>query len=220
MLDRRLVAAFLGTLILVIPVGLYLFQIFFVAWPLSMQYIYLSYASPNISSMFFSNFVHLNADHLFQNLEVYLMLVVSIAAIHLYVIPRINAGRVPIAFTDGVFLKSALVYFLLGPFVISGISILYWRSSGVAGGIGFSCIVAAFGGYYIYLARGFIIRGAFERLQDADHLGFYWGTILSFVIPVGLSLLIILSGILDPTLNAIGHLAGFVFGLMVPYALD
>ncbi len=178
----------------------------------TLDYIYLNMTTPNPSSMLLSNYMHNPFDptHIANNLLTTISLLVAVFLAGTIVLPAIGY-RMPPKF----FLATYLVFFLLLPFAISGISIWSARIMGIAWASGFSGISYALFGLLVFLMLGWAYTTILESPnRDTYRLAFALlsMTFLS-LIPV---IAFILLDLRTKNINVYAHLGGFALGLLVP----
>lgn len=107
---------------------------------------YTNTTNPSIPSLFLSNYTHIDWTHCLNNIEVYLILVVSIFIIETFWLFPTENDRIE----DG-FYRSLILFFIVFPFSISGVSLIIFNIIGGPEFAGFSGIVSAFLGYFGFL---------------------------------------------------------------------
>lgn len=170
--------------------------------------IYTNTTNPSVSSLFVTNYVHKLADqgsHLFQNIAVYLFFILLIFLSETFFLLPNESDR-----SEKEFFCASFLFFLILPFVISGISLIIFRIVGGTGFCGFSGIVAAFIGYFwftlynfYFLIRQHAIQKNFQKIwmMDIFLFGCFFIPIFSFILMNLLSY--------D---NFGAHTAGYFFG--------
>lgn len=178
----------------------------------TLDYIYLNMTTPNPSSMFLSNYMHNPFDqtHITSNLLTTISLLVAIFLAGTIALPA-GGYRMPPKFFTVIY----LVFFLLLPFAISGISIWSARIMGIAWSSGFSGISYALFGLLVFLMLGWAYTTILESPnRDTYRLAFALLS-MTFVslIPV---IAFILLDLRTHSINVYAHLGGFALGLLVP----
>jgi len=173
------------------------------------QYVYLNYSSPNMVSVFFSNYAHnlQNVSHLMFNIIYFEIIIIPILILNYYLFP-IHAIR----FSKKFFKYSCFLTFILGPFIISGLSLYFGRMLNYEIGVGFSGINWAFAGLLFFLIISVMFRYLKKNTICGDalitiHAGI---VVISFVMffPV----CVILSSIKYGGTNVFAHMSGYLFG--------
>jgi hypothetical protein len=174
---------------------------------------YANTTNPSISSLYLTSYVHKLSDggsHLFQNVAVYLIIIILIFLSETFFLLPNESGR-----SEKDFYYPLLLFFFILPFSISGISLIIFRIIGGTGFNGISGIVAAFIGYFWFILYNvyFSIREdvilknpQMIRKMDVFFIGCFFIPILIFVYINLLSY--------D---NLGGHTAGYVFGFFSGY---
>jgi hypothetical protein len=188
---------------------------------ISIKYFYLSSSDPNFYSMFLANYVHNPRipEHFLNNFQVYLVVVLCIFILETIVFELIGIER-----EDGDFSKIVLIFFLIIPFCISGMSIFIDRIVGGTGSQGFSGIISAFLGYLfflIYYAYSVKIREK-EKLFSSQKIFFLnLLTLILLLIPVVFMIYNYYFPLPNSSLkdNLTGHITGYILGFSIPYLL-
>lgn len=171
--------------------------------------------SPQVSSVFLMHYTHLELVHLCQNLFFYLIFVTIIFVI------EIDKKRL---------IYCSFLFFLLLPFILSEISILFLTSfpNNIHSAKGFSGIVFAFAGYTIYLLIipyvSQIIQGLKNAYEIKDFSRFFPLVSVWIFMNLILVIAIMFTGFsLGQFLgegNGIAHFVGYISGWIAPLVLD
>jgi len=214
---------YLMRMIVVVPIfitafNFCLFYEIIPAW-FTLNYVILTYANPNILSVFLSNYAHANTEHLQQNMIAYILTILMIGAIALIAVPHSNrkaGGKLRCRFGTKTLVQSTLVFFIVVPFIISGVSIISGPLLGVPHGVGFSGVSYAFEGFLVYICEILIIRKAQVMWNRGDKKWAVYGAV------IGLILIVTPIVFMHPTANSnyIAHLTGFVAGFMTPFLIE
>lgn len=216
-------ANYLMITMVIVPAAIVIFNLclFYRVIPewFTLKYVILTYAHPNILSMFLSNYAHVNILHLQENMFSYIVTVIMITAVAIIAIPSANrkeGGNLNCRFGTKTLVQSTLVFFFLMPLFVSVTSVMIGPSVGMPNGVGFSGIGYAFEGYLIYICVILIIRKTQVMYKREGTAWMMFGG--------GLLLLLIAIPIMfmHPTANSnyIAHLTGFVAGFMTPLLLE
>ncbi len=163
------------------------------------NYFILHTANPTIHTMLLSKYAHSDFSHFSVNLLAYLIWLLSIFSL-LFIFPIESEKK--------TFYISSFLFFILLPFILSGLTILYYPSTSSQG---FSGITSAFLGYLVYLIY------IFSNELKGRHPDYVVKTMRIFMFVAGLVICWLISGIGDPQSNVISHIGGYVFGIAVPY---
>jgi len=168
---------------------------------------YANTTDPSTSSLFLTNYVHKLEDwsHCLNNILVYFVFIVLIFILETFwLFPQENDR------TERDFYLPFLLFFLVFPFSISGVSLIIFRIIGGTGFNGFSGIVAAFLGYFwfllynlYFLERGGILQNNPQKVKTTDMF-----MILCFFIPI--IIFIFINHLSYDNLG--GHTIGYVLG--------
>lgn len=178
----------------------------------------LNTSNPTLLSMFFANFSHLKTEHMIFNIILYIVSLVVIFFI------EDDKKR---------FVYSAAFFFLILPFLISILTVLFFRSVGGINMVsyGFSGICFAFIGYAMYaLCRKTCEKdlnlpeekwNCFTLSQKRAFIGniVLCDLIIVFCIPIFSiwSGLIKISG--KSVISGVAHFIGFFFGVLLPLSI-
>lgn len=187
------------------------------------QYIVLTYSSPNLVSMFLSNYAHATIVHMVENMMSYILVIAFIIVVALVFIPFFNRKNpgMHCRFGTKTMVNSTLIFFLIVPFIISSVSIVAGLILGKTDGLGFSGIIFAFEGYLVYISEILIIRKIQVVLHNRDKKLAYLGMFLAAMIPMMVvigQVLTMYTSILNT--NYIAHMTGFFVGFMTPMMLE
>jgi membrane associated rhomboid family serine protease len=187
------------------------------------QYIVLTYASPNLVSMFLSNYAHASVNHMTENMFSYLITIVFILVIALFTVPYFNRKNpgMNCRFGTKTLMQCTLIFFLIAPFIISTESIIAGIFLGKTGGLGFSGIVFAFEGYLVYISEILIIRKIQIVMHKRDKTLMYLGIFLVAMIPMTViigQIIMMYTSIFNANYTA--HMTGFAIGMITPYLLE
>lgn len=178
----------------------------------TLSHIFLNVTTPNPSSMFLSNYMHNPFDpaHIANNLSTTIFLLFAIFIAGTIILPA-SGYRMP----EGFFPVTYLIFFLLLPFTISGISIWSARIMGISWSSGFSGISFALFGLLIFLM---LARAYMTVLQHPGHDAYQSVFVLLSMtfICSALAAAVILLDLHTPNINVYAHLGGFALGLLVP----
>jgi hypothetical protein len=175
---------------------------------------YTNTTHPSGSSLFLTTYIHRLQDwsHCLNNIEVYLVILILIFIFETFWLFSKENDR-----TERDFYISLLLFFLVFPFSISGVSLIIFRITGGTGFNGFSGIVAAFLGYFwfllyniYFLERGRVLQSNPQTVKIVD--GFM---ILCFFIPI---LIFIFNNLLSYD-NLGGHTIGYVLGFFSSFGM-
>lgn len=183
------------------------------------HYVILTFADPNIVSMFLSNYAHVNLNHLISNTVTYIFIMMMIATVALVAIPYNNRKTKgsQCQFGTRTLLWSTLVFFIVVPFIISAVSIIAGPMNGKTSGVGFSGIVYAFEGYLVYICELIIIRKTQVMTAKGHPKWIVFGALIGLMLIVSP---ILTTNPLDGESNYVAHLSGFVVGVMTPLLID
>lgn len=216
-------------MLVVVPLALLSFHLLILGQFISIKdyvdYISLRYAEPNVFTMFLSNYAHMRGDglaHLTQNILTWELTTVVILATFLLLIPSLkykypNSG---VRFNGRVLVWSAVLYFLVVPFFVSGVSIVFGNYLGIAGGLGFSGITYAFCGFLVYLGSEIIEEKAKLKKMEGNLRFYYAGMIVVNVLPLWILGTICIDYLTTPGSGIYGHVTGFLCGLIIPWSLE
>ncbi len=173
---------------------------------------YANTTHPSGSSLFLTNYVHKDWAHCLNNIGVYLCIIILIFIFETFLIfPKENDR------TERDFYFSLILFFLVFPFSISGVSLIIFRIIGGTGFNGFSGIVAAFLGYFwflfynlYFLERTRALQSNPQQVKIMDRF-----MILCFFIPI----LISISMFLSSYDNLGGHTIGYVLGFFSSFGM-
>lgn len=173
---------------------------------------YANTTNPSSSSLFLTNFVHKDWAHCFSNIWVYWGFIALIFIFETYWLLLKEKDR-----TENFFYYSVLLFFLVFPFSISGVSLMIFRIIGGTGFNGFSGIVAAFIGYFwflfynlYFLERDWVLKSKPNIVKIMDIF-----MIVCFFIPILFSIFICLLSY-D---NLGGHTIGYVLGFFSSFGM-
>jgi hypothetical protein len=216
----------------VVPLSLIVFHLFIINGIIPHDIfntdISLMYATPNVASMFFSNYAHMtmdNGNHLLMNVINFEATVIMILIVCLISLPLMHYKTPAFRFTfdPEVFRRSIFLYFILVPFVVSGVSIVVGALRGAVGGRGFSGIVCAFEGYLVYLGIRIVLEQGWIKRDQVNIFNIKFETVAkvtAIILPCIFFATIIADSITLPTSNFVGHIAGFLSGLLIPFMLE
>jgi hypothetical protein len=165
--------------------------------------------NPTLIGMFTSHYLHSLAsmDHIISTSIMYIVITIGIIAL--------NTRKKPIYYV------TAAIFFLALPFTISSLNLLFLQYFTGTTVIGFSAIDCAFFGYLAYLIIitmwDFAITynyGKYEAVPWFYINKFLMGTIAIVIIPI--VYYIIETVALNPYANGIGHVSGYIYGLIIP----
>lgn len=126
---------------------------------------YANTTNPSTSSLFLTNYVHIDWSHCLNNIGVYLFSIILIFILETFwLFPRQNDR------TERDFYLSLLLFFLVFPVSISGVSLIIFRIIGGVEFAGFSGIVAAFFGYLWFILYEILLFSERERIQQSNTL--------------------------------------------------
>lgn len=220
-------AAYLMIMGILFPMAMIVFNFMLFARVIPEQfirdYVVLTFQSPNFPAMYLSNFAHLNIAHLLDNMAMFMITIVFIAAVANVAIPYVNQ-RVPgmnCIFGTRTLVWSTITFLVIVPFLISIESIVAGNYTGVKGGLGFSGVALAFEGYLVYLVEKLVIRKIQVIMTGKNQLLVYAGITLVAMFP----LIIIVEQIVTMYTSSVhanypAHLLGFGLGIIVPFILD
>lgn len=188
----------------------------------------LMYANPNVASMFFSNYAHMtmdNGNHLLLNVMNFEATVIMILIICLVSLPLMHYKNPEfnVVFDPELFRRSIFLYFILVPFVVSGISIVAGALRGAVGGRGFSGIICAFEGYLVYLGIRIVLEQGRIKRDKVNIFNVHFDTVAkvtAVLLPCIFFATLIADFVSLPTSNIVGHIAGFMSGLLIPFMLE
>jgi hypothetical protein len=210
------------SLLIMLPLFLYLFQAIIFAGDLSSGFVFenfiLEYSNPNLRTMFFANYIHnpLTPDHLFLNMLSFIVFGVIIWFFYYYFIP-VSGFSMPKNFLTIILI---LIFFFF-PFAISGIAILFYRFGCLPGdiifGVGFSGVVWAFTGLLLFLLffvliMEFFAFGYFPGINGLKEFRKRTSMILFFISFGVMSLLFLILADIGTNSNPFAHFAGFALG--------
>lgn len=173
------------------------------------SYVYLNYASPNLIGAFFSNYAHniSNVTHLLSNILYFEIIILPILILNFYLFP-IHSIR----FSRKFFSYSCLLTFILGPFVISGLSLYFGRMLNYELGVGFSGINWAFAGLLFFLIISVMFRYLKKNTICGDSLITIHAGIVVMSFVMFFPVCVILSSIKYGGTNVFAHMSGYLFG--------
>lgn len=178
----------------------------------TLDYIYLNVTTPNVSSMLLSNYMHnpLDPSHIANNLPTTVFLILATFLVGIIILPATGC-RMPSKFFPMVY----LVFFLLLPFPISGISIWAARIMGKSWCSGFSGINFALLGLLFFLMLTWLYITTLQS-QNNDA----YRSTFALLSGTFLLLMIVMTAVFldlkDSGINLYGHLGGFMLGLLMP----
>jgi membrane associated rhomboid family serine protease len=196
---------------IIITFNLCLFYRLIPEW-FSLKYVILTTASPNILSMFLSNYAHRDIGHLCQNMAVFIIIIGAITWVALRGVQRTGFEY---TFDTKTLVRSALVFFLVVPFIVSGISVLA-APAGMEKSVGFSGIGFAFVGYLIYILVTLLVRKILIMREKGDTARVIFGCIL---VVAGITAPMAVANMVFQT-NYVAHVVGYVCGLLSPVAIS
>jgi hypothetical protein len=167
---------------------------------------YSNTTNPRIPSLFLSNYTHIDWTHCLNNIGVYLIFVIPIFILETFWLFPMENNR-----TEDGFYRSLILFFLVFPFSISGVSLIIFKIIGGPEFAGFSGVVAAFLGYLwflIYEGLFFLERYKIQQKSPQIVKIFDAFMILCFFIPI---LIFIIINLLSYD-NLAGHTIGYVLG--------
>lgn len=191
--------------------------------PIIREYLVLTYKTPNVFSMFFSNFVHANLAHMIENMMSYLITMAFIVVVAIVAVPYLNKKNPDLKyrFNTNTLVISTVLFVLVVPFVISMESIVLGNYIGVAGGLGFSGIGFAFEGYLVYVMETLILCRIRLYFRKRDEIMAYNGMFVAATIPIViLGMQIIMMYTSTVMANYAAHMVGFALGMMIPLCVD
>ncbi|MEI6840957.1 MAG: hypothetical protein WCK53_06800 [Methanomicrobiales archaeon] len=234
---------FVGVMALIVvpPITLALFQfsiLYLIPPQFTLDYFHLDYNHPNISSMFFSTYVHNISSfaHLLGNYSGYVAIILLIIIFFFVIIPVLKVNKVlSLNYSEkSLFLTSAVFFFVL-PFSIAGISIIFGKMVKQSGTWGFSGILWAFTSYFIFLLLEMVYdailtksllnthlkRGPGEKLEKNEiqtlnklNIGVLLLILVSALFIIT-PIFVILLDLGNEKINVFAHLGGFILGLLV-----
>ncbi|MCC7566033.1 MAG: hypothetical protein KO206_07140 [Methanomicrobiaceae archaeon] len=178
----------------------------------TLRYIYLNVNAPTLSAMFLNNYMHnpMDASHIASNLPATVFLIAAVFTAGTILLPAFGC-RMP----QGFFPATYLVFFLLLPFPISGISIWSARIMGKVWSSGFSGINYALLGLLFFLMLSRLYIGTLRDTgRDACRSAF--ALLLGTFLLLALAILFIFIDLHATHINVYAHLGGFLLGLIVP----
>jgi len=202
------------TMVTALPLLIALLQLFLLIYIIPAEippnYIILSLESPTLTAMFMSSYFHniTDPDHLFSNYFNTIFMMAVIWLIWFVVMPLKGFDRPKhfLMINIGAFL-------LILPFFVSIVSLYFCRIFEKTYTLGFSGIVYALFGLFIYLILMMFYETAIDSGLDTVYM------VHLLLLSAGLLIIIpvfaILSEIGD-SINVFGHLAGFSFGIIFP----
>lgn len=228
-------------LIMVPPLVLALSQfliLYFIPQQFTLDYLHLDYYQPNISSMFFSAYIH-NAssfDHLLGNYAGYVVVISLILVFFFVIIPLLKVhNKLSLSYSDRSLFLTAAVFFFILPFSLAGISIVLGKIIGQSGTWGFSGILWAFAAYFTFLMITMLYDATLTKsilniktkkesveIPDEDEIqssekmnmrALLFMLISTFLIVA--PVIVILLDIGNEKINVVAHLGGFILGLFV-----
>ena len=216
------------TMLVVVPLALLSFHLLILGQFISIdtytEYVALRYAEPNIATIFLSNFAHMRGDnlmHLTQNVISWELTIVAILSLYFVLIPALKY-KYPdsgIKFDGGLILWSSLAYFVVVPFFVSGVSIIFGNYLGIYGGLGFSGIAYAFSGYLVYIGSDIITEKSRLKLAEGNVKFYQFGMVMAAAIPFWILGTIVLEYLTTPGSGIYGHVTGFLCGLTIPWLI-
>lgn len=173
------------------------------------SYVYLNYSSPNLIGAFFSNYAHniSNVTHLLSNILYFEIIIIPILILNYYLFP-IHSIR----FSRKFFSYSCILTFILGPFVISGLSLYFGRMLNYELGVGFSGINWAFAGLLFFLIISVMFRYLKKNTICNDSLITIHAGIVVMSFVMFFPVCVILSSIKYGGTNVFAHMSGYLFG--------
>ena len=176
---------------------------------------YLNTTHPTPSSFFISNYIHQlnNPNHLFDNISVYWVVIFLILITETIVLPifcKINKD-------EKIFYSSLILYFIIFPFSISGMSMVIMPFLDQPGTSGFSGIISAFLGYFWFLIYyWYLINREDFLLCDRKKT-----KLMDIILVVALAFPVIVMGSLyfQSNDNFAGHITGFILGMLASYSM-
>jgi membrane associated rhomboid family serine protease len=206
-------SGYTGIMALLIPavITVFNFALFYRVIPagFTLDYVILSSASPNVVSMFFSNFAHVDVSHLSENMIAYFTTIGAIVVIALFGIPR---SGLKYTLDAKILVQSTVIFLLVVPFIISGASLLVAPYIGMEKNVGFSGIVFAFFGYIVYILENLLLLKVKAVKERKQAIFGYALIVLIIVIPI-----IVMNSTIHT--NYVGHFTGFVSGITIPFIL-
>jgi len=187
------------------------------------EYLVLTYKSPNLFSMYFSNFIHVNLNHMMENVMSYLITMAFIGMTALVIVPYFNKHTKGLnyKFDSETLVLSTVLFIVVVPFVISAESIVLGNYMGIAGGLGFSGVGFAFEGYLVYIMETLLISKIQVFSRDGKKVMASNGVLLAVAIPaiiIAFQILTMYTSTVSANYSA--HIIGFTMGMTIPATLD
>jgi hypothetical protein len=223
-------------LIMIPPLVLALFQfaiLYIIPPEFTLDYLHLDYSQPNISSMFFSAYVHniSSFEHLLGNYAGYVAVIVLILVFFFVIIPLMKLHNVlSLKYSDNPLFLTSVIFFFVLPFSLAGISIAFGKMVNQQGTWGFSGILWAFTAYFIFLllemvydavlTKSLLNANSEKRTEgnpdttDKFSKGVLLLALLSIVF-ISAPVFVILLDMGNEKINVFAHLGGFILGFLV-----
>jgi hypothetical protein len=234
-----------------LPCLLYLLQLLIVAqiipYPVAVRFFVLSYNDPNFANMFLSNYIHnvFDSHHVYQNVLSSFLTFILLFGYFLLALPYIRFANPGFRwkFNPSAFILVLITIFCFVPFSISGISIYFGKILGKSIGWGYSGVLYALWGFFVYLLVELILSLPQRKAQGTLPVGDIAGpgqtpapveleaqcdqkalqspfiilicTLLPFVV-----IALILSEMIQPGTGVFGHLGGFMLGFLVSPVIE
>lgn len=211
--------------IITVTVVLYFFQYLVVSGTIAentaIKYFFFDYESPNIYSLFLSNYIHepQNPLHIRDNVISFVAISTLIGVLYFYLFPRFGI-KMPGFFLSGVYLLN----FFVVPFSVSSVSYIFREmgtfNDGIRYSIGFSGIVWAFLGFLFFLGAVFCLRVVSRRCEGrmADFrsmISVYFPFLFVIAFLIIFPVFFIIADV-NTKNNLYAHLAGFTYGWLIP----
>jgi len=205
---------FLGTVLLLIAFqALICYQI--IPVDITFGRIILDVNAPTLSGMLLCHYVHdpYDPEHLRSN-ALFFYGIMALIFVTGHVILPANRWDPPKHFLRNVF----LMIFLLLPFPLSGIAIIYGRMNGMGGLVGFSGIESALVGFSAILCVTCLLTCLYpcwKKRPESFGVLPIAGAAMIGLLPA--ACLIVLPG--GRNVDTAGHLVGYLYGLFIPIAV-
>lgn len=211
--------------VITVTIVLYLLQYVVLSGIISadtaVKYFFFDYESPNIFSLFLSNYMHepQNSMHLRENALSFVIISSFIGITYFCFFPKYQI-RMP----DYFLVSSYLLIFFVVPFSVSSVSYIFRElgafNDGIRYSVGFSGIVWALLGLLFFLAAVFCLRvvflrceGRMEDFRSMIPVYFPFLFIVSFLVIFPVFFIIV---DVNTKNNLYAHLAGFTYGWFIP----
>lgn len=189
-------------------VGLYLWVpmvlllVYYLPAQVKVNFLVLSIQHPTLLAMLTTTFTHSLASHLSTNLAYYLIAVSAI------IFMETNFSR---------FKYTIVVIFGLIPVLASSAALIYFSNSGATQVLGFSAVISGLIGYAVYL----LIERMYLVTPKVTKALLTWGIIATMiVISLAISLSLVYTYQPGHISNGVGHLVGYVLGILLVYLLN